>query len=102
MEPVPYAKLGDLQSLNLYAYVGNNPLDGVDADGHYGPEFAIPDSSWVSDDPGTQEQKAKEAAARQQAQRQQAQQKGDNAKERAVLGAEATGNLATAVVKFNA
>ncbi|HWG96012.1 MAG TPA: BPSL0067 family protein [Nitrospira sp.] len=74
MEPVPYAKLGDPQSLNLYAYVGNNPLDGVDADGHYGPEFAIPDSSWVSDDPGTQEQKAKEAAARQQAQRQQAQQ----------------------------
>src|ERR1700726_1320401 len=23
--PVPYAKLGDPQTLNLYAYVGNNP-----------------------------------------------------------------------------
>ncbi len=33
-EPVPYAKLGDPQSLNLYAYVGNNPISGVDPDGH--------------------------------------------------------------------
>jgi RHS repeat-associated protein len=32
--PVPYAKLDDPQSLNLYAYVGNNPLTRVDADGH--------------------------------------------------------------------
>jgi RHS repeat-associated protein len=35
-EPVPYAKLDDPQSLNLYAYVLNNPLAGVDADGHDG------------------------------------------------------------------
>ena len=33
-EPVPYAKLGDPQSLNLYAYVYNSPLTRVDADGH--------------------------------------------------------------------
>jgi len=33
-EPVPYATLGDPQSLNLYAYVRNNPLMRVDADGH--------------------------------------------------------------------
>jgi RHS repeat-associated protein len=33
-EPVPYAKLDDPQSLNLYAYVRNNPLIRVDADGH--------------------------------------------------------------------
>ena len=33
-EPVPYAKLGDPQSLNLYVYVQNNPLINVDADGH--------------------------------------------------------------------
>lgn len=33
-EPVPYAKLDDPQSLNLYAYVRNNPLTRVDADGH--------------------------------------------------------------------
>jgi RHS repeat-associated protein len=32
--PVPYAKLDDPQSLNLYAYMLNNPLGGVDADGH--------------------------------------------------------------------
>jgi RHS repeat-associated protein len=32
--PVPYAKLDNPQSLNLYAYVGNNPLVRVDPDGH--------------------------------------------------------------------
>ena len=34
VEPVPYSKLDDPQSLNLYAYVGNNPLSRVDPDGH--------------------------------------------------------------------
>jgi RHS repeat-associated protein len=33
-EPVPYARLDDPQTLNLYAYLMNNPLAGVDADGH--------------------------------------------------------------------
>jgi RHS repeat-associated protein len=33
-EPVPYANLDDPQSLNLYAYVRNNPLARVDVDGH--------------------------------------------------------------------
>ena len=33
-EPVPYARLDNPQTLNLYAYVGNNPLVRVDADGH--------------------------------------------------------------------
>jgi RHS repeat-associated protein len=33
-EPVPYAKMDDPQSLNLYAYVRNNPLDSADPDGH--------------------------------------------------------------------
>jgi RHS repeat-associated protein len=34
VEPVPYAKLGDPQSLNLYSYMRDNPLGGADADGH--------------------------------------------------------------------
>ncbi len=34
VEPVPYASLGDPQSLNLYAYVRNSPLSEVDPDGH--------------------------------------------------------------------
>jgi RHS repeat-associated protein len=33
-EPVPYAQLDDPQSLNLYAYVMNNPLSKIDSDGH--------------------------------------------------------------------
>ncbi len=31
---VPYANFGDPQSLNLYGYVGNNPLSRTDPDGH--------------------------------------------------------------------
>jgi len=34
-DPVPYADLEDPQSLNLYGYVGNNPLNSVDDDGHF-------------------------------------------------------------------
>jgi RHS repeat-associated protein len=33
-DPVPYAVLGDPQSLNLYSYVRNNPLSHSDPDGH--------------------------------------------------------------------
>jgi RHS repeat-associated protein len=33
-QPVPYANLGDPQTLDLYAYVRNNPLGQADADGH--------------------------------------------------------------------
>jgi hypothetical protein len=33
-EPVPYAKLDNPQTLNLYAYMRNNPLGGADPDGH--------------------------------------------------------------------
>ncbi len=33
-EAVPYAKLDNPQSLNLYAYAGNNPIRNIDPDGH--------------------------------------------------------------------
>ncbi|MGA7522332.1 MAG: RHS repeat-associated core domain-containing protein [Acidobacteriaceae bacterium] len=33
-EAVPYAQMSDPQSLNLYAYVGNNPLSRTDLSGH--------------------------------------------------------------------
>jgi RHS repeat-associated protein len=42
-EPVPYAQMNDPQSLNLYAYVRNNPLTRVDADGHLGDIAVIED-----------------------------------------------------------
>ena len=41
---VPYANFGDPQSLNLYAYVRNNPNTGIDADGHF--------DSWAYDTNG--------------------------------------------------
>ena len=38
---VPYAVFGDPQSLNLYTYVENGPVNRADADGHWqGPSFA--------------------------------------------------------------
>ena len=40
-EPVPYAKLGNPQSLNLYSYVLNNPVSSVDSDGHWPLYFCI-------------------------------------------------------------
>jgi len=33
---VPYANFGDPQTLNLYTYVENSPLNRIDADGHAG------------------------------------------------------------------
>jgi len=42
-EPVPYAKLDNPQTLNLYSYVTNNPLARVDADGHAGDILVIED-----------------------------------------------------------
>ena len=41
VEPVPYASMDDPQSLNLYAYVRNNPLTRVDADGHCVEDLCI-------------------------------------------------------------
>jgi RHS repeat-associated protein len=40
-EAVPYANLGNPQSLNLYGYQGNNPTTNVDADGHCWPLCTI-------------------------------------------------------------
>jgi RHS repeat-associated protein len=34
-QAVPYARLTDPQTLNLYSYVRNNPLNTVDRDGHF-------------------------------------------------------------------
>jgi RHS repeat-associated protein len=36
-DPVPYAKLDNPQSLNLYAYVLNNPVGNLDPNGHETP-----------------------------------------------------------------
>jgi len=48
-QPVPYADLGNPQSLNLYAYVFDDPVTGVDLDGHQGPQSlqAYCGASWA-------------------------------------------------------
>jgi hypothetical protein len=61
---VPYAHYGNPQSLNLYAYVGNNPVSSVDPDGHsqdfylqiatspngYSPEMLVESGSFANQD----------------------------------------------------
>lgn len=44
-EAVPYAKLSNPQSLNLYAYVQNNPINAVDLDGHGYAMFSTQNAS---------------------------------------------------------
>jgi hypothetical protein len=38
---VPYAKFGDPQTLNLYTYVENSPLNRIDADGHCAEDACV-------------------------------------------------------------
>ena len=52
-EPVPYAKLDDPQTLNLYGYLRNNPLGGVDADGHCGGGPNDPPCQKLPDNPAS-------------------------------------------------
>ena len=71
-EPVPYAKLGDPQSLNLFAYVRNNPLAGVDPDGHFNgcsnhtPNDLCDGSTVFPDEQGDQEEAAATVARTQE------------------------------------
>jgi RHS repeat-associated protein len=44
-EPVPYSKLDDPQTLNLYTYGLNNPLSFVDDDGHFSRDTYVADVS---------------------------------------------------------
>lgn len=41
IEPVPYSKLDDPQTLNLYSYVGNGPLNRADANGHAAAQVGV-------------------------------------------------------------
>jgi RHS repeat-associated protein len=52
-EALPYADMGNPQSLNLYTYVGNNPINGVDADGHTTGENGQPCGQVGMQGPGT-------------------------------------------------
>ena len=41
---IPYAVMGNPQTLNLYSYVQNNPITGTDPDGHADPPKCIGDA----------------------------------------------------------
>jgi RHS repeat-associated protein len=47
-EAVPYADLENPQTLNLYSYMGNNPLSGADPDGHC--DWCQKLKNWLSGD----------------------------------------------------
>ena len=81
-EPVPYSKLDDPQSLNLYNYVGNNPLRRVDLDGHRG---SIPSADAACLNKGICTGDTDPAHLQDPANNQQAQQNGSNAGVPAVL-----------------
>ncbi len=57
---VPYASMGNPQSMNLYAYVGNDPIDGQDADGHV--SYLSGDGSWDGLDGFAKHEMAKASA----------------------------------------
>ena len=46
---VPYAHLENPQTLNLYAYVDNNPISSMDPDGHRTESMVAPTGSWGLD-----------------------------------------------------
>jgi RHS repeat-associated protein len=62
-EDVPYAKMDDPQSLNLYNYVGNNPLSRADVDGHTWPLLATVGEIVAGGASGAAEGEAEGAAA---------------------------------------
>jgi len=54
-EPVPYSKLYDPQTLNLYGYVGNNPLSRGDMDGHHAMNINISDQAIMEGEANSQQ-----------------------------------------------
>ena len=69
-EPVPYAKLGDPQTLNLYAYVRNDPLFLRDLEGHCNVYelFAEMCEGSMEDQANAAAQRSQELSAQKQAQ----------------------------------
>lgn len=49
-EAVPYSSLENPQSLNLYAYVNNNPLNRTDPDGHMEDRYSMGGDGWGTSD----------------------------------------------------
>ena len=77
-QPIPYADLGDPQTLNLYAYVRNNPLSVADLDGHGGcdgaPGLCAAIRDAVSNGGSIDDGRAAHDQAQQQSQKEKAQQ----------------------------
>ena len=105
-QAIPYADMSNPQSLNLYTYVGNNPINGVDADGHDPASQnggAQCGSSVGQQGVGTRGQSGGapgQVACSSPGGKVQQQQDDGSAKARATEAAESVTNLAMARIKF--
>jgi RHS repeat-associated protein len=107
---VPYAKFGDPQSLNLYSYVENAPINRIDADGHSSDAIMVATGGGRGGDPfddghnefrdaeinAYMEAKSEEQQQQQQQQSQPAEAKLSAASEQAILNSSLTGPQAIA------
>jgi len=75
--PIPYASLGNPQTLNLYSYVENNPITGTDPDGHANAPLTpgCGGKAAACDDPTDDRTEAEKEAARKKKQQEEAQAK---------------------------
>jgi RHS repeat-associated protein len=94
-EAVPYAQFDDPQTLNLYGYLRNNPLGGVDADGHCGGGANDPPCPKLSQD----DTAAVKAAVDRSNKPTSDDKKGKNHEEAVVTGKDANGNHAIVPAK---
>jgi len=65
VEPVPYARLNNPQSLNLYTYVLDNPLSFRDADGHELGADTLQEVQKITSDSGNAAQNKKDPPKKQ-------------------------------------
>ena len=73
--PIPYAVMGNPQTLNLYSYVENNPITGTDPDGHYNCNGTVSNSPCPGQNQAPDVRQDAKAAKKEAAKKKQEQEK---------------------------